>query len=140
MTTESNQAKPKPAKPRPTQKHRDICAILAEADDWWLNFKRSLAGYNTLTKALQSFNGDVPEDELASGLPLFEFSGSIDGRNASRLCMDVKKIKPPEHVPHVLVPMINSYASDMIESIAELEIRVAELSKLLSTGNQPPTA
>lgn len=129
---------PKP--PRQARKKRDITDIIIEADDWWMQLKRALAGYNSLTKALQTFQGETPDDERAKGLPVFEFAGNVDGRNAIKVCADLKKIDP-QYVPHVLVPIINSFGGEMIESLEELEIRVAELKKLLSPQQgQAPAA
>lgn len=126
--------------PRQVRKKRDVTDIIIEADDWWLNLKRALAGYNSLTKALNTFQGEMPDDERAKGLPVFEFAGNVDGRNAIKVCADLKKIDP-QYIPHVLVPIINSFGQDMFESLEELEIRVAELKKLLAPPQgQAPAA
>jgi hypothetical protein len=110
---------PAPALPSPEE-------LYAELKDWFLSLERSLAGYGHLRAALATFNGQVPDGARQKGLPILTFKASIDGRTAVEVVADLKNL-PPQHVQHVLVPLLNMQASDLYQALDEVAYRATAL-------------
>ncbi len=121
----------------------DVGTMITEMEVWFAQLKRTAAAYNSLYQSLLSAQNQTPEGERKKGLPVFEFSAALEGRESRepvKCVVDLKKINPA-HVAHVLIPMINSQAGDLSEAVEEIAARVDVLRPLLAaiTGVQPQT-
>lgn len=76
---------------------------------------RSMAAHQTLDRAYRSSQGQIAHDERKQGLPIFTFKASADGARVIEVAVDINDI-PAEHVPHVLVPMINAQWARLIRA------------------------
>lgn len=131
---------PKPQTPRRVPKTQiGVPEVVTEMRDWFVNLERSVAGYNHLHLAFLSFAGQLPDGERKKGLPILTFKASVNGRDAIEVVSDLKKVDP-QYVPHVLVPLINAQAADMIESVNEIEKRIEMLRELLASVQPQPQA
>jgi len=113
-----------------TSSPEQIALLTQQLDDWFLALRRAMAAYNALSTAYLSATGELPEGERRRGLPLFEFNASLDGREAIRCAIDLKKIDPA-YLSHVMVPMIGSTGKDLLEAVEEIGSRVNKLRPLL---------
>ncbi len=127
------QQQPQPAQvqqpvPRQVEKQEDSVPVLfEEMEGWFQRLKRDLSAFNALNMSYLTVVGQLPPGERARGLPIFEFKApGPDGREAITCTIDVKKVNP-QFQPHVLVPMINTVAGDMLEAVEEVGSRVQML-------------
>lgn len=136
------------AAPPPARRTQDpavaVAKLMGEADDWYVQLRRSLAGFTTLQQSLVSAQGGVPEGERKKGLPVFEMTAAPVGgtsREPIKLGLDLRKVNP-EHVGHVLIPLMNAQANDLLEAVGELEERLRLVRPILEvmTGVAPPPA
>lgn len=128
-------------KPRPPEAP-DVAVLVKELEGWFVEMKRNLAAFSSLNESLQSHQGGLPEGERKKGLPVFEFPApGADGRESIRCVIDLKNIDP-RYVPHVLVPMINATAGDLLEAVQEVHVRAETLMPVLQAmvGPQPEDA
>lgn len=124
----------------------EVPTLLHEMEGWFGQLKRSTAGFNTLRSALASATGQTPEGERKKALPILEFNASLVGaenREAVKCAVDLKKVDP-QYVPHVLIPLINAHAGELLEAVDEIAERVALLKPILTTmagvGQAQPNA
>lgn len=118
-----------------------VASLLSETDGWYVQLKRSLAAYNSLRLSLASSKGQLAPGERAKGLPVFEFSAPLIGaetREAVKCALDLRKVNP-EHLGHVLIPLMNAQAADLLEAVGEIEERLTMIKPLLNilTGAAP---
>lgn len=125
-----------PAPPR-AKARPDVQDIMQEADDWWLQLRRVLAGYKRLHGALLTFQNAASPEERRVGLPIFEFPATATGRDTVKVVVDLQKHVEAQHVPHVLIPMINSLGAQVQESLDELRLRIDLLEKTFAGVAQP---
>lgn len=134
-------AAPQPARVVPPHDTaEDVPTLLQEAEGWFHQLKRSLAGFNTLRAALQSATGNTPEGERKKALPVFEFKASFVGaesREAVTCAVDLRKIDP-QYVPHVIIPIINSMAGELLEACEEIGQRIDTIKPVLQAMVAPP--
>lgn len=118
---------------RPTQDPGTLATkALGELDDWYLQLRRSYAGFAKLRQALLVAQGQVPEGERVGGLPVFEFPASMPGSGGVvKIAADLGKVNP-EHVGHVLIPLMNAQAAELLEAVGEIEERLATVKPLLA--------
>lgn len=129
-----------PVAPRKVLKNvRQLDDVVQEYRDWWLVFERALAGHVHLKAALETFTASQTGKSAESaadhggrrkGLPLFTFPASPDGRTKVDVVANVAHVNP-EHVPHVLIPLINMFQLQVVEALGELQHRHTELLQLL---------
>lgn len=119
----------------------EVPTLLHEMDGWFGQMKRSTAAFNTLRGALQTASGQTPDGERKKPLPVFEFKASLVGsesREAVACAIDLKKVDP-QYVGHVLIPLINAEAGELLESVEEIQTRIDLLRPILQamTGVAP---
>lgn len=112
-----------PVAPRQVRKRVDIPALVVEMDDWLTALKRAVAGYTALSLSLASAQGHIPEGDRRKGLPILEFKSSVDGQTPIVCCADLRKVNP-EYLQHVMVPLINAQAADILEAFDEMSTRI----------------
>jgi hypothetical protein len=133
---------PGPQPPRVVPQHdpaEDVPTLLHEAEGWFNQLKRSLAGFNTLRAALQTATGHVPEGERKKALPVFEFKASLVGaesREVVTCAVDLRKIDQ-QYVQHVLIPIINSMAGELLEACEEIGQRIDTIKPVLQAMVAP---
>lgn len=93
--------------------------LIAELREWLMALERAGAGFRSMHLSLASVQGQVPEGERKKGLPIFTFPASVNGRDMIDCVADLKKVDP-QYISHVLVPLINSQAIDMVDAVDEL--------------------
>jgi hypothetical protein len=97
----------------------DVFDLIEEMYAWLVALRRAGAGYRSLHGSLMSLSGQPAEVERRRWLPLFKFPASLNGRESIECVADLKKVDP-QHVQHVLNPLIHSQAMDMVEAVEEL--------------------
>ncbi len=133
------------AAPPRQQRRPDITSLYAEFQDWLKQFERNFAAFNSLQRSLNSFLRPIEPGERQQpgerrkGLPVLRFPASANGREAIECVLDVSKVNP-EHVQHVLVPLINLAAGEMLEAMEEVAARFAMLRPLLLNAAGMPEA
>lgn len=128
----------------PHDPSEDIPQLLIEMEDWFTTLKRSMAAFSALKGSFLSLTNQLPEGERRRGLPVFEFSAPLIGketREAIKCVIDLRRIDQ-NYVGHVLVPIINAQAGEILESVEEIAERVALLRPILHamTGGGPPAS
>lgn len=123
----------------PADAHSDDApaAVIKDLEGWLLQVKRDLAGFMTLRGALDGATGQTPPGVRKKGLPVFEYKGTLDGRDIVLLTADLKRV-PPAYLKHVLVPLINATASSLSESAEELARHADALHKTVLQLLAPP--
>lgn len=117
----------------------DVPTLLQEAEGWFQQLKRSLAGFTTLQAALRTASGTTAEGERKKALPVFEFKASFVGaetREAITCAVDLRKIDP-QYVPHVLIPVINTMAGELLEACEEIGQRIDTIKPVLQAMVAP---
>lgn len=117
----------------------DVPTLLQEAEGWFQQLKRSLAGFTTLQAALRNATGTTADGERKKALPVFEFKASFVGaeaREAVTCAIDLRKIDP-QYVPHVLIPVINSMAGELLEACEEIGQRIDTIKPVLQAMVAP---
>jgi hypothetical protein len=104
-----------PPKPEPTTMPEMLQTIRDEAD----MLERALAGYTHLTDILRQQTQGMQPGERAKGLPILGYRATADGVHAVDVRADLAKIDPA-FVPHVLSPMCNVHASEMLDSLTRI--------------------
>ncbi len=110
-----------------------IPLLISEADAWWTLLKRTTAGYDTLLGSLNAATGNTPPGERKKGMPIFEYSATLvgkDSREPIKCAVDLKHV-PKQYIPHVLVPILNTQAVQILESLNEIQARLDILKPLL---------
>ena len=141
------QAAPPRVVPQTRDPRSEVPILLSELDAWFLSLKRSTAAYNSLHASFMSATGQLPEGERKKGLPVFEFTAALEGKESRepvKCVVDLKKVNP-EYLGHVMIPLINSQAVDLIEAAEEIKAHVENLIPLLrlitgQTAEQQPAA
>ncbi len=114
-----------------------VPVLFEEMDGWFQKLKRDLSAFNALNLAFLTASGQLPPGERARGMPIFEFKApGPDGREPITCVLDLKKINP-QYVQHVLIPLVNTVAADMLESVAEVGSRVQMLMPKLQAMVAP---
>lgn len=120
-------AMPRPTKPKRTRTFQDV---MQEYDDWSLALRRALAGFYSLKTSYDQFmNDQLADAERLARLPLFKFSASATGRDTNEVILDLKKVNP-QHIQHVMVPLIFAQQQEVGVALSELQARLAELIDL----------
>lgn len=137
---------PQPAAPPARVVTRDpsetVPTLLHEMEGWFQSLKRATAAFNTLRGGLAAAQGQTPDGERKKALPVFEFNAALVGaesREAIKCAIDLRKVDP-NYVGHVLIPLINAQAGELLESVDEIEERVKLLRPILTAmagGGQP---
>ena len=112
-------------KPREEQQRLGISEMVSDIVSWFGMLQRSAAAHDSLTASLMSAQGQMPVGERVKGLPVFEFTASL-GSQAIKCAVDLKKVDP-QYIAHVLVPIINAQATDMLESAVEVQNKMTRL-------------
>lgn len=129
---------PQPAARQVERQEDSIPVLFEEMEGWFAKLKRDLSAYNALNMSLLTVAGQLPPNERARGLPIFEFKApGPDGREPITCVLDLKKVNP-QYVQHVLIPLVNSTANDMLESVQEVGSRVQMLMPRLQAMVTPP--
>jgi hypothetical protein len=92
-----------------------------ELQRWMTHLMQASAGYNKLSGALASVKG--VQSGRKHGMPMFTMPATADGVHKVDVTLDLKKLQErfPQHVEHVLVPLANLAASDVLEALEETE-------------------
>lgn len=139
------QVQPQPRVVAPTDPE-SVPVLLEELNVWFLQLKRSTAGFNTLYQSLAMVSGQLPDTERKVGMPIFEFTSTLVGRETRepvKCSLDLKKLSKAG-CSYVLVPLIGVLATELTESLNEIEHRVTTLRPLLAkmtgvAGVEPQT-
>lgn len=133
-TAPAPQEQPAPPRVVPKRDPRaDVGLMVAEIVGFTDQLKKAHVGFHTLNLAYLTVSGQLPAGERKKGLPLFEFTGVLEGaetREPVKCVADLKKL-PKNYVPHVLVPLISIHASDLLEAVTEMRARLDHLQPAL---------
>lgn len=97
--------------------------LIQELTGWFDILKKNLAGFKRMNGALLS----VREPDAAGrrvGMPILEFAASADDITAEKCSVDLRRVRP-DHLEHVLVPLAEYLAVDMLTALSEIETRIA---------------
>lgn len=114
-TTTKRQVKPAEAI-EPSMTNIDVGTACREILDECQQLARSVAAYTALDRALRTETGQLDGAERPSGMPIFEFPATLDGRDSIKCCVDVRKV-PRNYVQHVLVPLMHVPAGEILEAL-----------------------
>lgn len=102
-----------------------VYQLIGELKDWFHNMARSFASFSALNGALTTARGQKAADgERVRGMPIFEFKATVDGTDSIGCALDLAKVRP-EYQEHVLIPLAEMTAQELLESIEEIEERIA---------------
>lgn len=119
----------------------DVPVLVSEMAGWFDSLKRSLAGFSALHGALLNATGKVPDGERKLALPMLEFKAPLVGRDSREVvtcAVDLRKVQAG-YAPHVLVPLLNVVAGELLESMEEIQEHLDLIRPLLSTMMAPPS-
>lgn len=105
---------------------RGITNMMEDLKDDLMILERSMAGYNTLTRALETVNGNLPPGERPKGLPVFEYPGTADDVHVIRVCSDLNDVDPA-YLPHVLAPLCNAHSKMMHRAAVQIKVTADEI-------------
>jgi hypothetical protein len=120
---------PPPEMPART-KPRDIPEMLVALQDELNKAARAAAGYFTLSSIYEQVTALAKGKSRKKGLPIFQYKGSLDGVNVLPLECDLGKI-PTEFLPHMLSPMCNVHAAEMLEGLSNMQTLVDDAVGML---------
>ena len=109
---------------------------LAEVVRAWQDHCRDIAGYHSLYRAYMTHTQQLPAGERQCGLPIFTWKATSDGRDSREVCVDLRKLKP-EHVYHVLMPLLVVLYETMQESKSYWLLAVANYDQVCSAMTVP---
>lgn len=117
-----------------SQESYDLADSISSLIDHCDMLDKALSGYRTLTSALHSHQNVLPEGVRRVGLPLFEYKTPAVRRGPSTVHTQVIDLKliDPQHIPHVLVPLINYYITEIQQVFAEVQGDVQQLAPALA--------
>lgn len=117
------------------QASMSITGIMGEAQDWFKQLERSLAGFDHLNMSLASFANQLPPGSRRKGLPILSFKASPNGRDMIECAIDLKHCHP-EHIKHVLIPLTNTQQHAVLVAIEELQQRINMLRAVMMPAQQ----
>ena len=126
-------------------RQRNISEVLTYVYDSLEDFERSLAGCMALYRSLMSVTPNQETDERRASLPIFGFKAAFDAQKVIDVSVDLRNL-PPEHVPHVLQPLIGATAKEMLNHFLGFESACNELKGMVHSFVQrlspqtPPAA
>jgi hypothetical protein len=121
------------------QAKRTLYDVVSELDGWYLKFKRTFAGHQSLQRSLDDHNArmqaqtqgrEIANPERMKGLPLFKMSATSTGTDAIDVSLDLKQVDP-QHVGHVIIPLTNMLSDEMADALGEIQHRIGELQAQL---------
>lgn len=123
--------------PRPGPPAESSAIVLGEMEATLLKLKRHAAAFSALRWAHLSAVGRLPPGERQRGLPVFEFSAPLEGREKVepvKCVIDLKNVDP-QYIEHVLVPIINAEAVAVHEAAAALSALLTQFSSAVAAEN-----
>lgn len=103
--------------------------LIDELDDWCAALRSAKAGYAQLMAALAAFQTNQPDKLRFAEMPIM-FAASANGRDRVDVVFKLGEVAP-EHIGHVLTPLINLFAQKIHAAIQEIKIRVEDIPVLL---------
>jgi len=105
-----------------------ITTAFYETEKLFYGAKKALAGFSSLRDALVNLH----DAKTANRLPILEFRVAlgVESREAMVCAVDLKKVNT-EHIAHVLIPLINTLAGELLDSVDKMHTAMAEAKPLL---------